>query len=78
MWTTHVAITGYDRLDTVASKEFFEFPLRFRILLDAGSDPSFDNGLGSISNDDARSDLRRNLVVGTVEGDRADGKLRLG
>ena len=78
VWTTHVAVADHDRLDTVASEEVFDFLLHFRILLDSGADPSFDDGLGSLSNDDARSDLRRNLVVGAVERDRADGKLRLG
>ncbi len=78
MWTTHVAIADHDRLDTVASEEFFDFLLHFRILLYAGADPWFDDGLGPISNDDPRSDLRRNLIVRAVEGDRADGKLRLG
>ena len=78
VWTAHVPVADYYRFDIVESEEFFDSLLYFRILLDAGADPSFNDGLGSFSNDDTRNDLRRYLVVGAIEGNRADGKLRLG
>ena len=77
MRAAHVPITDHDRLDAMLSEEGFEFVLDLGILFDSRSHPALDDRFGTFGGNDRRSNLGRHLIVGAVEGDGTNGKLRL-
>ena len=56
-------------------EELLDFPLDLRILLQVSSHPSFDDRFCTFVEDHPGSYFGRRLVVRTVQGDGADGKL---